>query len=77
MYATRTHLITGLLVLAVSLNVTFGQENLPASPEGIRPLLIGTELPTFDASTLDGKAFDLTAAVKARPTILIYYRGGW
>lgn len=77
MYTTRTHLIAGLLVVAASLNVTFGQEGLPTSPEEIRPLLIGTGLPTFDASTLDGKAFDLTAAVKARPTILIYYRGGW
>ena len=27
--------------------------------------------------TLDGKEFDLNAAVASQPTVLIFYRGGW
>ena len=47
------------------------------APGSICPLLIGSPLPELSVKSLDGKAFDLTASIRSKPTILIYFRGGW
>ncbi|MEJ2470555.1 MAG: hypothetical protein P8Y96_05500 [Desulfuromonadales bacterium] len=47
------------------------------SPTEICPILIGSPMPPITLEDLDGKAFDLNAAIAAKPTILIYFRGGW
>lgn len=51
--------------------------SVPRSARDIKPLLIGARVPTTTLRTPDGKAFDLGAAFAKRPTILIFYRGGW
>lgn len=44
----------------------------------IKPLEVGTSLPAgANALKKNGDAFDLNAAVATKPTVLIYYRGGW
>lgn len=50
---------------------------IPASAGDIHPLLIGASVPKLVLQTPDGKAFDLNQTVKERPTVLIFYRGGW
>jgi len=50
---------------------------MPSSAEDIRPLLIGSKVPRLTLTAVDGKVFDFNAAVAARPTILVFYRGGW
>lgn len=47
------------------------------SPREICPILIGSPMPPITLEDLDGKSFDLNAAIAAKPTILIYFRGGW
>jgi hypothetical protein len=47
------------------------------SPERVWPLLNGVTTPAVSVQSPDGAAFDLTAAVKVRPTVLVFYRGGW
>ncbi|MFO7653574.1 MAG: peroxiredoxin-like family protein [Candidatus Krumholzibacteriia bacterium] len=46
-------------------------------PEDICPILVGSELPPIELRTPTGAAFDLNAAARAQPTVLIFYRGGW
>jgi len=48
-----------------------------AKPEDVSPLLCGEKIPA--AVLMDAKAnsFDLNKAVASRPTILVFYRGGW
>jgi len=42
------------------------------------PLKVGSELPKGSVAwTKTGDAFDLNKAVMEKPTVLIYYRGGW
>lgn len=48
-----------------------------SSPERICPLLIGTKIPEVSVKTADGASFDLSAAIKTMPTVLVFYRGGW
>ncbi len=50
---------------------------LPISAEDIRPILIGAAVPKLTLSTVDGNSFDLNAAITEKPTVLIFYRGGW
>lgn len=49
----------------------------PPKPEDISPLLIGENIPIATLMDASGKNVDLNKAVAAKPTILIFYRGGW
>lgn len=53
------------------------QDRFPEKPEDISPLLIGEQVPAVMLSDASGKTIDLKAAIAAKPTILIFYRGGW
>lgn len=50
---------------------------IPQQPEDISPLLIGESIPTIKLKDAKGMEFDLNGAVASKPTILIFYRGGW
>ena len=50
---------------------------VPQKPEDISPLLTGENIPPVTLPDAQGKPFDLSAAVASKPTILIFYRGGW
>lgn len=48
-----------------------------ASSDAVTPALIGTHLPALTLRGVDGKPFDLNAAVAKAPAVLVFYRGGW
>ncbi len=48
-----------------------------ALAEDVAPLGIGAELPKLILKDSTGQPFDLNAAVNSRPTVLVFYRGGW
>lgn len=50
---------------------------IPASADGICPVKIGAKLPALALTTVEGKAFDVNAVVAKKPTVLVFYRGGW
>lgn len=50
---------------------------IPQKPEDISPLLNGEKIPKAILSDVAGKKFDLNKAVSEKPTVLIFYRGGW
>ena len=47
------------------------------SAEEICPILIGDSVPELTLRTVDGKLFNLNKALRNKPTVLIFYRGGW
>ncbi|SEO28065.1 peroxiredoxin-like family protein [Niastella yeongjuensis] len=49
----------------------------PQKPEDISPLLNGEKIPVTQLPDVSGKIFDLNKAVSEKPTVLIFYRGGW
>jgi len=80
--------IPAALALVVIAFLAFGQATVPAtrpstvgkiaaSATDVVPLDKGTNVPKLTLKTVDGKAFDLGAAVAKKPTVLIFYRGGW
>ena len=50
---------------------------VPDSAAEVRPLLIGAAAPSAVLHTPDGAEFDLKSAIEKKPTIVIFYRGGW
>ena len=51
---------------------------VPASAAQTHPLAVGARVPRgITLTTIDGRPFDLDAAVASTPTVLIFYRGGW
>jgi hypothetical protein len=66
-----------LLPFGVMAQQTTKLTSIPNAPDQICPLPIGSAMPKMQLQGLDAKPFDLAAAIKAKPTILIYFRGGW
>jgi len=52
-------------------------EVVPGSPTSVRPLLVGSEVPSVDVLRPDGSSLDLREEAGKKPTVLIFYRGGW
>ena len=47
------------------------------SPDSVRPLLIGATVPSVTLAGDDGKAVELGEVLSRKPTIVVFYRGGW
>lgn len=52
-------------------------ESVSKSPAHVCPPLNGMKIPEVAVKDADGAGFDLTAAIKARPAVLVFYRGAW
>ncbi|MBK8981325.1 MAG: AhpC/TSA family protein [Ignavibacteria bacterium] len=77
--------LTFIFILAVlSLpNILYSQtkertiENAPLSAEDIDPILTGSKIPDVTLADINGNAVELLKKVSEKPSILIFYRGGW
>jgi hypothetical protein len=47
------------------------------SAEKVYPLLIGAEIPGVGLTRSDGAPCELAELIKTKPSIIIFYRGGW
>ncbi|MDH3402617.1 MAG: hypothetical protein OES32_07690 [Acidobacteriota bacterium] len=48
-----------------------------AAPDAVRPLLVGSEVPSAAVQRLDGSEVDLRDVVGKKKAVVIFYRGGW
>ena len=63
-------------VLSIGLAVS-ALADMPTDPTQVRPLSVGAAAPLFAGTTTDGKLRTFTPTAYQRPTIVIFYRGGW
>ena len=54
-----------------------GPDEVAGSPAEVHPLLVGAAIPHVSVEAPDGEAVDLHEVVTHKPTVLIFYRGGW
>ncbi len=47
------------------------------SADKIRPLLIGATVPSVTLATGDAKVVELGDVLSRKPTVVVFYRGGW
>jgi peroxiredoxin len=52
-------------------------QNVPDDPYKVTPILINTTIPDVLVKTIDGNDISLHEVVKEKPTIFVFYRGGW
>jgi peroxiredoxin len=52
-------------------------QNTPSKAEDISPLLIGETLPNAYLQDTNGNDMELKNILKTKPTVLVFYRGGW
>ena len=64
----------GLLAVVA---VMSARAEIPADPTQVHPLPVGARAPMFEGVTADGKVRSFTPDGFRRPTIVIFYRGGW
>ena len=54
-----------------------GEQAIPAAPNQVRPLLIGSQAPGGVWPDAAGEEFDLGEALKAGPAVVVFYRAHW
>lgn len=80
----KGNLLSKMLALAVILGwqiseseTVRGKDQVASSAKNICPALPGTVMPEVTLTRVDGTPLQLKDAVLQKPTILIFYRGGW
>jgi len=48
-----------------------------ASAEAVCPIKVGMSVPSLILTTPEGQPFDVGEAIRQKPTVLVFYRGGW
>lgn len=71
--------LLAIVFFLISSETTMAQQNetVPQVATDISPLLIGESVPEGDLQDITGKAVSLQEIVSAKPTVVIFYRGGW
>ncbi|MGY3052601.1 peroxiredoxin [Pedobacter sp. UYEF25] len=64
-------------VCKMGLDTTKMISGVPLKPEDVSPLLIGEKIPILLLTNAKGEIVDLNKAIAEKPTILVFYRGGW
>ncbi len=54
-----------------------GYKPVAAKPGGVQPILVGQQFPKVVLKAADGATVDFTTVLADKPSILIFYRGGW
>lgn len=67
-----------LLLFAITI-LTFSKisAQLPETADGVCPVKVGETIPDIALVTTDNKKSSSLSAIKDKPTVLIFYRGGW
>ena len=50
---------------------------IPDSPQQVQPLSVGTRAPIFAARTAEGTLRTFEPDSYKKPTVVLFYRGGW
>jgi peroxiredoxin len=67
-----------LIIVSISgANPGSDKNKVANKAEEVSPLLIGEQVPDLTLKDSEGKNFELLKAVKEKPTVLIFFRGGW
>ncbi|MET4082648.1 peroxiredoxin [Pedobacter sp. UYP30] len=75
--AEKTHISKAKIFEKTVSDTTKMVSGVPLKPEDVSPLLVGEKIPTLILSNDKGESVDLNKVVAEKPTILVFYRGGW
>ena len=64
-------------MILLSASWATAQSSYAQNAADVNPVLTGTTIPNETVKTIDGKSTAITDLVSQKPTVLIFYRGGW
>ncbi len=70
-------LVAGLALFPHAAAGVRGEEGLPTSAEGARPILVGTPVPDGALKTAQGRETTLHELLDGQQAVLVFYRGHW
>ena len=70
------HLLITLLFTGIT-SLLFSQSDIAPEPTAISPLLIGEKIPNITLSDVSGKKINLLELASQKPSVIVFYRGGW
>lgn len=65
-----------LIILFFAISTGFAQ-TVPDDPTKVTPILINATIPDVSVKTIENKDVRLLELVKEKPTMFVFYRGGW
>lgn len=75
-----TRQLLKFLFLILSFTSVFAHaepHNIADNPDNVKPILNGQTVPNSTLYQLDEKAVKLHDIIKNKPTVIVFYRGGW
>ena len=69
--------VTLLLLIVANAQENSNKQNYPQRAEDISPLLIGEKIDDLSLMNVQGERVKLKDLFSKKPTILVFYRGGW
>lgn len=69
--------LSGLLLLAAGWTQADPASPVAAGPKTVHPLLPGMQAPDVSLRNVQGEPVSLASFIAKKPTVLIFYRGGW
>lgn len=76
-YKRRNRVLTALLLASTLSGYAAPTNAVPQKAEDIKPIKVGKKLPLLPLQTVEGKSYDIFTSISRKPTVLIFYRGGW
>jgi len=73
----KSGILPTLFALALTAAPAAAFAAIASSPEAATPLAVGSKAPSAIVVNEAGDPVDLAAALGGKPTLLIFYRGGW
>lgn len=66
-----------IFLIAMTFATSSSAQNFADDPTQVSPVLTGTTIPDATVKTVDGNSASIKDLVSQKPTVLIFYRGGW
>lgn len=66
-----------LCIFLLPFTASMAQTSYPQDATEVNPALTGTTMPNAPVKTVDGESVALKKLIRKKPTVLIFYRGGW
>jgi peroxiredoxin len=68
-------IVVSISIFLIAFTTSFAQ--VAENAEDVTPLKVGENVPTVELTSLENTQVSLQEIVKNKPTILLFYRGGW
>jgi peroxiredoxin len=74
----RLFKLLSILLITISFHsIALDRNSIADSAEDVTPLLNGQQIPNVTLRTADGAPVSLQALIMQKPSIILFYRGGW